>query len=167
MRLRTQLVLASFLLAILPLTAIVIYSYESSRQALESAYRHEAARLTRQMDTRLASIRGELDTRLADVSVLPLQNLTESRSADALAMAMGDIAPLVNAVEYRPERESPNPHPNPVPSNPAPRNQAPAIALPANAAPAANAAPSAPPKFEVAMAPPAPPEPIFIDLPST
>src|SRR5205823_3525542 len=92
MRLRTQLVLASFLLAILPLTAIVIYSYESSRQALESAYRHEAARLTRQMDTRLASIRGELDTRLADVSLLPLQNLTESRSADALAMAMGDIA---------------------------------------------------------------------------
>src|SRR5438477_1440631 len=164
MRLRTQLVLASFLLAILPLTAIVIYSYESSRQALESAYRHEAARLTRQMDTRLASIRGELDTRLADVSVLPLQNLTESRSADALAMAMGDIAPLVNAVEYRPERESPKPNPNPVPPSPAPVANA---ALLANAAPAANAAPSAPPKFEVAMAPPGPPEPIFIDLPST
>jgi serine phosphatase RsbU (regulator of sigma subunit) len=124
MRLRTQLVLASFLLAIVPLTAIVIYSYESSRKALESAYRHEAARLTRQMDTRLASIRGELDTRLADVSVLPLQNLTESKSADALAMAMGDIAPLVNAVEYRPE-SAPNP------------------------------------------APPAPPEPIIVDLPST
>jgi serine phosphatase RsbU (regulator of sigma subunit) len=151
MRLRTQLVLASFLLAILPLTAIVIYSYESSRLALESAYRHEAARLTRQMDTRLASIRGELDTRLADVSVLPLQNLTESRSADALAMAMGDIAPLVNSVEYRPENAPPtsNPPPNPKP-NPAP-----------------NPAPPAPTKIEVAVAPPAPPEPIFVALPST
>src|SRR5438067_8003280 len=152
MRLRTQLVLASFLLAILPLTAIVIYSYESSRQALESAYRHEAARLTRQMDTRLASIRGELDTRLADVSLLPLQNLTESRSADALAMAMGDIAPLVNAVEYQPESAPPISHPNP---NPKP-----------SPAPVAVPAPPATPKIEVTIAPP-PPEPIIVDLPST
>jgi serine phosphatase RsbU (regulator of sigma subunit) len=161
MRLRTQLVLASFLLAILPLTAIVIYSYESSRQALESAYRHEAARLTRQMDTRLASIRGELDTRLADVSVLPLQNLTESRSADALAMAMSDIAPLVNSVEYSPVRELSHLNPNPVPPNPAPPNPAPAIAPPTNAVP------PAPPHVEVATAPPAPPEPIIVDLPLT
>jgi serine phosphatase RsbU (regulator of sigma subunit) len=169
MRLRTQLVLASFLLAILPLTAIVIYSYESSRQALESAYRHEAARLTRQMDTRLTSIRGELDTRLADVSVLPLQNLTESRSADALAMAMGDIAPLVNSVEYRPEREPTRPNPNPVP--PAPRTAPSAIAAPAIATPAiappAIAASASSPRVEVAVAPPAPPEPIIVDLPST
>ena len=77
MRLRTQPVLAAFLLAIVPLTAIVLYSYSSSRDALESAYRHEAARLTKQMDSRLASIRTDLETRLADVSSLPLQKLPD------------------------------------------------------------------------------------------
>jgi len=122
MRLRTQLVLVSFLLAILPLTAIVIYSYESSRAALENAYRREAARLTRQMDTRLAAIRGELETRLADVSTLPLQNLPDSAKGassaqhpvvDEVVMTMADIAPLVDAVEFQPEEASAPPPPKP------------------------------------------------------
>src|SRR5205814_1570867 len=111
MRLRTQLVLAAFLLAIVPLTAIVLYSYSSSRDALESAYRHEAARLTKQMDSRLASIRTDLETRLADVSSLPLQKLpddtksaTQQPVMQQVVMAMGDIAPLVDSVEFRPEK---------------------------------------------------------------
>src|SRR5205823_13060588 len=107
MRLRTQLVLVSFLLAILPLTAIVIYSYESSRTALESAYRREAARLTRQMDARISAIRGELETRMAGVSALPLQSLPDAAKkqpvVDEVVTAMGDVAPLVDAVEFQPE----------------------------------------------------------------
>jgi serine phosphatase RsbU (regulator of sigma subunit) len=162
MRLRTQLVLASFLLAILPLTAIVIYSYESSRQALESAYRHEAARLTRQMDTRLAAIRGDLDTRLADVSALPLQMLPNSANGansksqpvvDDVVMAMGDIGSLVNSVEFQPEREPPSVNPNPNPT-----------AAPA-AVPATPAAPAPPKPPQIAL--PAPMEPYVIDLPQT
>src|SRR5438552_3667909 len=39
MKIRAQLVLACFLLSVLPLSVIVIYSYRSSRSALESAYR--------------------------------------------------------------------------------------------------------------------------------
>ena len=70
--LRTQLVIASFLLSIMPLSAIVGYSYHSSREAVEAAYRREAATLTRQMETRLASLRTDLERRLAEVSALPL-----------------------------------------------------------------------------------------------
>jgi len=98
MRLRTQLILATFLLAIVPLTAIVLYSYNSSRRALENAYRREAARMTRQMDTRLASIRSELETRLAGVSNVPLQSLPQD-----VVEAMSDVAPLVHSVEFQPE----------------------------------------------------------------
>jgi hypothetical protein len=50
MKIRTQLLLACFLLAVLPLTGIVFYSYRSSRTALEDAYHREAKRLTTQMD---------------------------------------------------------------------------------------------------------------------
>ena len=57
MRIRTQLILAAFVLAVVPLAAIVTYSYHSSRRALEAAYRSEAGRLTAQMDRRLATIR--------------------------------------------------------------------------------------------------------------
>ena len=74
MRIRTQLILAAFVLAVVPLAAIVTYSYHSSHRALESAYRGEADRLTQQMDRRLATIRTELDQRLRFVSALPLPN---------------------------------------------------------------------------------------------
>jgi len=110
MRLRTQLILATFLLAIVPLTAIVLYSYNSSRRALENAYRREAARMTKQMDTRLASIRNELETRLAGVSNVPLQSLPQD-----VVTAMGDVAPLVHSVEYQPEEPEVAP---PIPPEP-------------------------------------------------
>ncbi|MEK6372463.1 MAG: SpoIIE family protein phosphatase [Acidobacteriota bacterium] len=105
MRIRTQLVIASFLLSILPLTAIVGYSYHTSREAVETAYQREAATLTRQMDTRLASIRTDLEQRLAEVSALPLRDMGES-SRRALVgnvmMAMGDAASLVDSLEIHP-----------------------------------------------------------------
>jgi len=73
MKIRTQLAVACFLLAILPLGAIVFYSYHSSKQALQAAYHQEAVRASRQMDNRLSRIRSELEQRLADVSSLTIQ----------------------------------------------------------------------------------------------
>ncbi|HKB80241.1 MAG TPA: hypothetical protein VKH35_11030, partial [Thermoanaerobaculia bacterium] len=70
MKIRTALVLACFLLSVVPLAGIVTYSYFSSRRALESAYHAEAARLTGQMDRRLAGIRDVVQQRLAEVSAL-------------------------------------------------------------------------------------------------
>jgi len=50
MKIRTALVLACFLLSVVPLAGIVTYSYFSSRRALESAYHAEAARLTGRLE---------------------------------------------------------------------------------------------------------------------
>lgn len=115
MRLRTQLVLAAFLLAIVPLVAIVVYSYETSHQALEDAYRRQAARVTRQMDARLTSIRAELDSGLAGLSSLPIEKLPTVAAKQSTApigeivMAMGEAAPLVDAISIEPTPAPPAP----------------------------------------------------------
>ena len=137
MKIRTALVLACFLLSVVPLGAIVVYSYFSSRRALQSAYWAEATRLTAQMDKRLSSLRGELQERLAEVSALP------NPSTGNVLMAMGDVAPFVDSIEIKPE----------VMATPAPE-----------AAPAPKAKPSA--KTAQTPPPPPPPgKPIVIHIP--
>lgn len=148
MKIRTQLVIASFLLSIVPLTAIVGYSYVTSRDAVETAYKREAAVLTRQMDNRLASIRTELEQRLAEVSSLPLRDLGESsRSAlvGNVLLAMGDAASVVDSIEVRP-------YPVPVKI--------------ASAEPLVKAtpAPAAAPKAAAPAPPPAPKKPEDVDV---
>ena len=109
MKIRAQLVLACFLLSVLPLSVIVIYSYRSSRSALESAYRKEADARTRQMDRRLATIRGDLQQRLAEVSALPVPAGATDRTPDVgnILMTMGDAASLVDSLEIQPMRMIP------------------------------------------------------------
>ena len=123
MRIRTQLILAAFVLAVVPLAAIVTYSYHSSRRALENAYRREADRLTAQMDRRLGAIRAELDQRMTFVSALPLPS-SGAPDAGNIATAMGEAASFVDALEYQPlpekravaevasDDENPNPNPS-------------------------------------------------------
>jgi len=55
MKIRTQLVLAFLLLAVVPLAGIVLYSYYSSLRAVRRAAETEARTLTREMDGRLAA----------------------------------------------------------------------------------------------------------------
>ncbi|HYK02681.1 MAG TPA: SpoIIE family protein phosphatase [Thermoanaerobaculia bacterium] len=100
MRIRTQLILAAFVLAVVPLAAIVTYSYHSSRRALESAYRREAERLTRQMDRRLVAIRAELDQRMTFVSALAQDNT--AADVGNIVTVMSDASALVDALEYKP-----------------------------------------------------------------
>jgi serine phosphatase RsbU (regulator of sigma subunit) len=108
MKIRAQLVLACFLLSVLPLSVIVIYSYRSSRSALESAYRKEADARTRQMDRRLSTIRGDLQQRLAEVSALPMPAGATDHTPDVgnILMTMGDAASLVDSLEIQPMRVS-------------------------------------------------------------
>jgi serine phosphatase RsbU (regulator of sigma subunit) len=119
-KIRTQLVIASFLLSILPLSAIVGYSYHSSREAVEAAYRREAGTLTRQMETRLASLRTDLERRLAEVSSLPLHDLGETTRTAVVSNVlaeMGDAASLVDSLEIQPfERPAPAAKPRPAPA---------------------------------------------------
>jgi serine phosphatase RsbU (regulator of sigma subunit) len=120
MRIRTQLILAAFVLAVVPLAAIVTYSYHSSRRALENAYRREADRLTAQMDRRLTAIRAELDRRMTFVSALPLP-ATGGPNAGNIATAMGEAASFVDSLEFQPiaeaqparREERPDPRPKP------------------------------------------------------
>src|SRR3954451_8121305 len=106
MKIRAQLVLACFLLSVLPLSVIVVYSYRSSRSALESAYRKEADARTRQIDRRLATIRGDLQQRLAEVSSLPMPAGATDRTPDVgnILLTMGDAASLVDSLEIQPMR---------------------------------------------------------------
>src|SRR5688572_18732164 len=102
MRIRTQLILASFFLAVIPLAAIVTYSYHSSRRALEAADRREAQRLAQQMDRRLASIRADLDQRITLVSALPVADGESDDVGSSIAAAMGGVTSLVDSLEFKP-----------------------------------------------------------------
>jgi serine phosphatase RsbU (regulator of sigma subunit) len=174
MKIRTQLALASFLLSILPLAGIVLYSYRSSRSALEAAYHSEASRMARQMDHRLKAIRSDLEQRLAELSALPLQNLptdaapTDRHMTENVLLALGDSADLVDSLELQPMAPfeisvpavraivAPGGNHPPPQVAPAPHGGTPPPA------PVRNAeiqSPAPPP-------PPAPPEPILIDIPA-
>lgn len=114
MKIRTQLVLACFVLSVLPLTGIVLYSYHSSKGAVEAAYRREAQRLTRNMDGRLATIRAELDERMASLSSIQIPSTAGTDASgnvvvDSIIMAMGEAAPLLEGIEYIPAPEPPAP----------------------------------------------------------
>jgi serine phosphatase RsbU (regulator of sigma subunit) len=102
MRIRTQLILASFFLAVLPLAAIVTYSYRSSRRAVESTERRETQRMAQQMDRRLASIRTDLEQRIELVSALPVTDAGSSDVGNTIAAAMSDEESLVEGLEFKP-----------------------------------------------------------------
>jgi serine phosphatase RsbU (regulator of sigma subunit) len=104
MKIRAQLVLACFLLSVLPLSVIVVYSYQSSRSALKAAYWREANARTKQMDRRLSTIRGDLQQRLAEVSALPTPNGSADHTPDVgnILITMGDAASLVDSLEIQP-----------------------------------------------------------------
>ncbi|MFL6248589.1 MAG: PP2C family protein-serine/threonine phosphatase [Thermoanaerobaculia bacterium] len=146
MRIRTQLILAAFVLAVVPLAAIVTYSYHSSRRALESAYRGEADRLTKQMDRRLATIRTDLDQRLRFVSALPLPADQASGDVGNIVTVMGDAASFVDALDFEPVRVA----------DPKAKEQQEEVQPEAEEEPAPEVAP---------VAPPAPPAHVVIDLP--
>lgn len=164
MRIRSQLILAAFVLAVIPLAAIVTYSYHSSRSALEAAYRDESDRLTRQMDRRLTAIRSDLDQRLTVVSSLPLPS-SESEVESSIVTVMGDAAELVDGLEFRPLRlaRSLLPAAKNAGVDTAPEAEPEVADAGGEAGLAADQAP------QIAQAPPAaprpPPAPIMIDLP--
>jgi len=101
MKIRTQLVLASFLLSVMPVSGIVTYSYYSSRRALEAAYQHEASRVAQQMVRRLGGIRHDLEQRVAALSGLQSAG-GEIPDVRNVMFTMADAASLVDSVEIKP-----------------------------------------------------------------
>ncbi len=121
MKIRTQLVLAFFLLAIVPLSGIVLYSYLSSLAAVRGAVSEESRALTHEMDGRLASVRESLHLRFASLAEVPWTNLLEPGEegestkplVDRLVLAMGDAAPLFESLEWVPAEPGPPAAPSP------------------------------------------------------
>ena len=67
MKVRTQLVLAFLLLAVVPLAGIVLYSYISSLAAFRQAVEAESRSLAQEMAEQLESVRGGIDQRLEEL----------------------------------------------------------------------------------------------------
>jgi serine phosphatase RsbU (regulator of sigma subunit) len=139
MRIRTQLIVAFLILAVVPLSGIVLYSYASSQRALKKAAEADATNLTSEISDRIGSIRTEIEDGLARVGALPavtlLQATRSSAPADSapIVKAMGAAAPLVESVEviaddshgdFASETSAPTPVQTPAKRTPEPRKQA-------------------------------------------
>jgi serine phosphatase RsbU (regulator of sigma subunit) len=149
MKIRTQLVLAFLLLAVVPLAGIVLYSYYSSLRAVRRATEAEAGTLKREMDGRLATIKSELGRGVERMGDVPLQVVVRAAkegkpdaALNRMVMGFGEAAPLLDSLEF-------------VPMAPPARAETPAA--PAPPIPPAPPAPPGPPAAE-------PSRPMVIDV---
>ncbi|MGD2114958.1 MAG: SpoIIE family protein phosphatase [Acidobacteriota bacterium] len=115
MKIRTQLLIAFLLLAIVPLSAIVLFSYVTSLGAVRSAVEEESRSLTDEMDGRMGSIRNDLMASVTRLGQFPFRSLSGGESLDGegaepllddLVLAMGDTARLVRSLEFVPAAEA-------------------------------------------------------------
>ena len=114
MKVRTQLVVAFLLLSVVPLAALVLYSYATSQQAFRKAVASESQVLAEEMSQRLASVRQDLGQRLERLSALPVRVLVSSEEDEAdptqvyteLMAQMGDMSELVESFEFTPLERS-------------------------------------------------------------
>lgn len=111
MKLRTKLILAFLIMAVIPLTAISLYSYNSTLNAFHQAVEAEANTLTEEMSGGMASVRSDLSHRMERLGAFPFQRLmmpTAGGSQDQAALfeqlrsEMGDAAPLLDSLEFTP-----------------------------------------------------------------
>jgi serine phosphatase RsbU (regulator of sigma subunit) len=123
MRLGTKLILAFFLLAVLPLTWITLYSYKSSISAFRKVEEAESGALAEQMGTRMGALQRELSYRMERLANFPFQQLMEMQEkkvdpksnplmAELLAV-IGDTAPLVDSIEFNRAQSMPQTLPGP------------------------------------------------------
>src|SRR5688572_8201638 len=124
MSLRTRLIIAFLLLSVVPLTAVTLFSYASSVNAVENAARREAtegaADISRRMELITADVGRRMDRIFEFEAPTPATAATAGKMQDRVAPALGDAAVLVDKVEFEPT-EDPNPDPNvPLPPGPAP-----------------------------------------------
>ena len=112
MKLRTKLMLAFLLLAVVPLVGIVLYTYQSSQSALREAVEAEAEVLASEVGERLEAVRSDVDRRIKGLSAMPLQSLAmggdlgDPEILRKVVEAIGDAAPLFRSLEYLPAGEA-------------------------------------------------------------
>jgi len=116
MRIRSQLVVALLVLAILPLAGIVLYSYTSSLRAVRQAVEAEAGELAQDMEVRMDSVQQDLEHSVQRIGSLPFATLLEKENEDpefrgeefvGLVLAeLGESAQLVESFRFEPLPES-------------------------------------------------------------
>ena len=106
MKLRSQLVLAFLVLAVLPLAGIVGYSYVSSANAFRVAVQAETLEVTRQISFGLRRTRDDLQRYVGALGMmLPFddpQYVDREALADQLLSSLGDAADFVEVLEFVP-----------------------------------------------------------------
>jgi serine phosphatase RsbU (regulator of sigma subunit) len=117
MKIRAQLAVVFFLLAVVPLSGLVLYSYLGSRRVVREAVAAEANETTRDMNRRMVEIESDLQRRVTRLGRLPLASLFQKPESEEgseellgwLLAEMGDAAPLVESFELVPEAPPPPP----------------------------------------------------------
>ncbi len=113
MKLRMQLILAFFLLAVVPLAGVSIYSYNSSLRALRQAAEEESGILAADIGNRMESVSTELNRRIQRLGAFPFRTLMLAEASkpgspekdaliNQLMAQMGDTAPFLRALEFTP-----------------------------------------------------------------
>ncbi len=127
MKIRTQLILAFLLLAVVPLAGIVLYSYYSSLRAVRRATEAEAGTLKREMDGRLAAIKSELGRGVERMGDVPLQVVVQAAregkpdaALNRMVMGFGEAAPLLDTLEFVPRARPAGAMPPAPPATPIP-----------------------------------------------
>jgi serine phosphatase RsbU (regulator of sigma subunit) len=108
MRLRTQLAIAFFLLAVLPLSGLTLYTYLGSQRAIRRAVQAEAGVLATEMSTRVELVADELGQRLKAMRNRPTgepESPYEKARREALVAAeAGELRLLLRAIVSGAER---------------------------------------------------------------
>ena len=142
MRLRTQLILAFIVLAVVPLTAITLYSYRTSTRALRRTVEAESLRATREMEQRMKTVTASLGERFDLLEKMPLPEARRAMVArdqppdplliGRMVAVLGDTADFIESFELVPIAGAPAPAaapsaPGAVPEPPVPTEQLPFV----------------------------------------
>jgi serine phosphatase RsbU (regulator of sigma subunit) len=133
MSLRTKIIVWFLLLSVLPLAAIVSYSYVASCNALRGAVSAETWELAAGLQSHMEATRGELAERIRELHSLPWDELLDEARLGGEGLdgrygkLLSQLSPFVDSLEFTP---SPAPAPRPVGSGSpraAPRPSAPRV----------------------------------------
>src|SRR3954468_7868709 len=78
MSLRVRLIVAFFLLSVVPLGAVTFYSYSSNERALREAARHETELLTSELTQRMLVVTNQVSDRLERLMDMPMTTATQT-----------------------------------------------------------------------------------------
>jgi serine phosphatase RsbU (regulator of sigma subunit) len=83
MSLRVRLIVAFFLLAVVPLAAVTLYTYTSNLRALHVATQHETELLTSELTQRMQVVTAQISERVQDLMDMPMGAATATGTSGA------------------------------------------------------------------------------------